>query len=802
MKYISNFLLCLVLIFFTSSVFADNIQHDPEHTIWFTSPATDWRTQALHLGNGYMGISFYGGVATESFDIAEKTFFTGGPNVTKGYNYGIVPGGKEHIAELRQLVLAGKYREADHLARQHFFGTFDGYGYFSKVGDLHLDFIDAGTPVTHYERGLDLRRSLGYVHYIQSGVKFDREYFCSYPDHSFVAHVRADQPGKVSFVLRPEWQYPTEKVEKVHDNEWLIRGLIDKSGLKYAMRLRLVNEGGQVVCSSSEMSVKGANQATLYYTVETEYKMQPPSYKGNDPVSSTASTFDKIKSMSYEKIRKTHIDDYTSLYDRVSFHLEGDKALSLLPTDRRIKELKAGMVDDSQLKSLWFNFGRYLIISASRKGTLPSNLQGVWNHFEMAPWNGHYQSNINLQEMYWSCGPTDLPECQQSYVDWVQTLVEPGRLTAAAYYGSPGWVSHATTNIWGYTSPGNDLIWGLYPAAAAWHCRNIWDQYVFTNDVSYLKTTAYPIMKEAALFYLSNLTATDEGLCFIPSVTAEHGVEMEENMQSPVKYSHCSGESNMNKCYLVPCYQDIEMIYDLFSNVISAGKILKCDKLFLKKLQNACQHLVPLKIGRFGQLQEWLIDADNPRDHHRHIAHLYALYPGEMITANTTPELFAAAKKSLDLRGDGVYKSRWPHSGGNWSSAWRMACRARLFEGERAIHIFNEMIRNVGFDNMMSNQSGHMQVDATMATPALFAELLLQSHDGCLHLLPALPSEWPSGHVQHLVARGGYRVSLQWDFGKLTQAVIQVPSGKQLPPLKLNGQKLSNKDKRLRIIQK
>ena len=770
---------------------------NPEHTLWFERPASDWRTQALHLGNGYMGVSFYGGVATESFELAEKTFWTGGPNVYLDYNYGIVPGGKEHIGEIRQFVSNHQFSKADSVARRHFMGNMHEYGYFSKVGKLNLEFPGVSS-VKDYKRGLDLSKSLGFVSYTAEGVHYTREYFCSYPDHLFAVHVAADCPASVSFNVCPQWQYPVENTVVVNHNEWLVSGLIDKSGLKYSVRIRLVNEGGHLVCTPDKMGVEGADKATMYFTVETEYKAVPPTYKGNNPEQNTLKTFNAISNKTYEEVRQRHVADYAKLYDRVSFHLAGDVALSQLPTDRRVKELQSGMTDDSQLKSLWFNLGRYSIISASRKGTLPSNLQGVWNYFEHAPWNANYQSNINLQEMYWSCGPTNLPECQESYIDWVKTLLVPGRKVAQAYYGTEGWVCHATSNIWGYTSPGNDLMWGLYPVAAAWHCRHLWDQYVYTSDTDYLSETAYPIMREAALFYLRNLQQSDEGLCFVPGVNAEHGIELDASGR-PVAYSTQSGETNYRKVYLAPCYQDIQMIYDLFDNVEKASRVIGIKDHLIGEIKQAKKALVPLKIGRYGQLQEWISDVDNPRDHHRHISHLYALYPGEMITANTTPEYFAAARKSLDLRGDGVYRGRWPHSGGNWSSAWRMACRARLFEGERAIHIFNEMIREVGFENMMSSQSNNFQVDAMMATPGLFAELLLQSHDGEIHLLPALPAEWPEGEVKGLIARGGYKVSLRWKYGKLEKVEISVPKGRKCPPLKLSGISLSKKDHRVKI---
>lgn len=797
---VRRLLLLTLLCSVSFSVSAKLRSYNPEQVLWFTNPAVDWKTQALHLGNGYMGVSFYGGIETESFDIAEETFWTGGPNVTPNYNYGILPGGAEKMPMLKSLIAHGEIARADSLAKKHFMGDTRGYGYFSRVGRLYLDFAEDKGEVKDYVRGLDLSNSLGFVNYTRGNVGYSREYFCSYPDKLFVVHLSANQPEQVSFKVRAEWQYAAEPPICKHGNEWLIRGLIEPSGLKYCIRLRVHTDGGQLICTPDKLEVVGADEATLSYTVETEYVPVGPTYKGKNPEKITENTLNRTKKLTYAALKEHHLADYHQLYNRVNFHLAGDQKLSSLPTDQRVAELQKGMVDDSELKVLWFNLGRYSLISASRPGTLPSTLQGVWNNAEKAAWNGNFQSNINLQEMYWSCGPTNLPECQQAYIDWVKSLLPSGRMTAKAYYGTEGWVSHATGNVWGYTAPGTDLMWGLYSMGAAWHCRHLWEQYLYTGDKSYLKETAYPIMKEAALFYLQNLVKGPEGLYMSLGVTAEHGIEM-LSKDEVAPYSTVSGESNKGKVYLAPCFQDIEMIYDLFSNVMAAHDVLGSDNDFVKQIESARSQLVPLKIGKYGQLQEWLVDADNPRDHHRHIAHLYALFPGNMITASHTPALYAAAKKSLDMRGDGVHKGRWPHSGGNWSAAWRMACRARLLDGEAAIRIFNQMIHDVGFENMMSNQSGNMQVDAMMATPALFTELLMQSHEDFIHILPALPAEWPEGEINGVVARGGYRISMKWQAGQLTNLVVEVPTGKVCPPLKLANKELLSTDSRVHILE-
>lgn len=770
------------------------IHISPDKTIWYTHPAKDWSTQCLHIGNGYMGGSFYGEVEKECFNIAEKTFWTGGPNVTPHYNYGIIKGGKNEIGHIREAIIKGDITTADALARKHMMGNYEGFGYFSKVGELYIEFPNNGQPITDYIRGLDLEHALGFVQYKTGNIKYEREYLCSYPDRVMAFHFSSDTQGQINFTAYQKMTHKTVSVNVKNGNELVINGLIEGSGLKYCARIAILNKGGKISTEEGKLTVSGADHATVLYTVATEYNPQTPNFKGVNPQKETEEIMNRAISEEYYAIKAKHIQDYSNLFDRVSFSLVGDEKLEQLPTDKRIEQLKKGTTDDSALKSLYFNSGRYLIISASRPGTLPSNLQGVWNCFHAAPWQGNYQSNINLEEMYWACGPTNLPECQESYINWIQGLVEPGRKVAQEYYGTRGWVSHATGNIWKYVSPGTDLMWGLYPAGSAWHCRHLWDQFDFFRDLDYLKKTAYPIMKEAALFYLENLVPFQNEYIMIPSVAAEHGIEIKNEI--PVPYTTVNGEVNENKRYLYPAFQDIEMIYDLFANVISASQYLNTDRAFREKIIAAKNKLAKLKTGKYGQLQEWLIDVDNPRDHHRHNSHLYALFPGNMIN---TPELRKAARISLNMRGEGFKGDRWPHTGGNWSAAWRIACWTRLSDGNRASDIFNLMVKESGYENMLSNQSNNTQVDACMATPALFSEMLLQSHDGWLHLLPALPAEWPEGEVKGLIARGGYKVNIQWKYGQLIRAEIFVPQEMGIPKLKLNGQKLTPDDNRVKI---
>lgn len=592
-----------------------------------------------------------------------------------------------------------------------------------------------------------------------------------------VIRLTADRPEQLTLDIEHAFTHKVLNEEFTNKKEWIVQGEIADNNMKYTVRMWIDTDGGRVDFKDHKLSVNKANEVKLYYTVDTEYLCGVPDYKGVNPDKTTADVMTAVRKIGYSELWKNHLADYQRLFNRVEFDLTGDKKLEQLPTDQRIMQLKKGITDDSKLKALWFNFGRYMIISASRANTLPSNLQGVWNAAERAAWNGNYQSNINLQEMYWSCGTTRLEECEMAYINWIKGLVPSGRRTAKAYYGTQGWVSNATGDIWGYTCPGSDILWGLYPCGAAWHCRHLWEHYEYTQDKAYLKEV-YPIMKEAAQFWLENLVEKDGYLMVIPSISAEHGIQVDNGTFVP--YTTVNGESG-NKIYTVPAFQDITMVKNLFSDVCKAMKVLGEDEQMYQQIQHTMDRMQPFKIGKYGQLQEWIEDVDNPRDHHRHIAHLYGMYPGNLISVQKTPDLAEAVRNSLLLRGYGTFGDRWPHAGGNWSTIWRTALWSRLGDGNRAIDAFNTMIRNSGYENMGSNQSGYFMVDAIMATSGVFAEMLVQTIDDNIYLLPALPVEWPEGQIKGIQLRGGYLIDMKWTHGVPDSVTVYVPKGKKNP---------------------
>ncbi|MEG1635602.1 MAG: glycoside hydrolase family 95 protein, partial [Rikenellaceae bacterium] len=469
---IKTFLLSLFLCTMAGSTFSVDLS--PDKCLWYQTPAHSWGNEALHLGNGYMGASFYGGIDKECFNIAEKTFWTGGPNVTPNYNYGIKEGGKDKIGLIRQAIAQNQISRADSLANLYMLGNYDGFGDFSKVGELYLEFDAAPNTVSNYLRGLDLEHSIGFVEYDKGNVHFNREYFCSYPDKVIALHLSADKQGSINTSISQDLLYHATSIQWEKGNELIAQGVITASGLKYCVRIKVLKQGGEISYKAGKITIAKANEATILYTVSTEYDAKSTNFKGVNPFAETDKNMKIAASQSYETLKNKHISDYQALFGRVSFTLKGDAKLESLPTDQRVTQLKKGTIDDSALKTLYFNFGRYLLISASRPGTLPSTLHGVWNDKPKGSWSANYQSNINIQEMYWAAGPTQLAECQEAYIDWIEGLVEPGRKVAQAYYGTGGWVSHATGNIWKYASPGYDLLWGLYPTGSAWHCLHPW----------------------------------------------------------------------------------------------------------------------------------------------------------------------------------------------------------------------------------------------------------------------------------------------------------------------------------------
>ncbi len=763
---------------------------DNNSRLWYRYPAKYWNSQALHLGNGYFGVSFFGGIDEEVFAISEKSMWTGGPARGNWEKAGVNPGAMKALPLIRKAILDGEYQLADSLVTKNVFGSSELFGNFTSVGNLVIRFLHKDNQPGQYLRELDLSNSTGSVQYEINKIKFRREYFCSYPDRVLAMRFSSGTPTGISFDLKMDI-IQDSSMSDISGNRYVVKGYIDNNLRPFNVLIQVKNNGGTVGREGEYLTVRNSNSAEIYLTVATNYAMRYPDYTGSDPSVTTEDIMKNVINSDFEVLKKRHTDDYKSLYDRVTLSIAGNGEAEKLPTNERFERLKTGGHDPGY-KTLAFNLGRYMIISSSRHNTLPANLQGVWNAFKAAPWAGNYQSNINLQEIYWSCGPTALAECQRAYIDWIEDLSESGKEIAKRVYGTNGWVSHTTGNIWGHAAPVGGHPWGMFPMGAAWHCQHIWEQFAFTLDTQYLKKQAYPLLKEASVFWLENLVPFNGYFITAPTVSAEHGALMTKDGLNPA--FHDSVSTGNNYC-LTGVYQDIEMLWDLFTNTAAAAEIAG-ERLFADSLLKVRQKLLPLKIGKYGQLQEWYDDIDNPDCHHRHIAHLYAVCPGREINPVITPDLAEAAKISLNMRGDGRFPEQESVSGGNWARAHRMWCWTRLFDGNRAIKIMNELLTDQGFENGLTFQHigyhwgrqdfysegdlfCHFQLDASASLPGCIAEMLLQSHMGEIYLLPALPDEFKSGKVTGLRARGGYTVNLEWNNNELVRA--EIIAGKGIP---------------------
>ncbi len=758
--------------------------------IWYNYPAEYWNSQSLHLGNGYMGASFFGGVEKEKFALTEGSMWTGGPFRGDWEEIGVNPKARESLPDIRKAVVEGNIRLADSLSASDYLGGMNRFGHFTSIGDLNLVMDHPDQAWTNYSRRLDLASSLGSVSYELGGVNYEREYFCSYPHNVLVMKIKADTPGAVGFELGMDILQDEYEV-RVSETSFIISGIINESdNRKFRVEIRAIPYGGESLAGEKTLGIYRADSVVLFLSTATDYKQEYPEYRGEDPEIKCAALLDEALGLGYDSLKRAHTRDYKELYDRVVLKLDSDPELNALPTNERWERMKAGHIDTG-LKELAFNLGRYLIISSSRPGTLPANLQGKWNTFFSPPWTGNYQANINIQEIYWPCGPVNLIECQEPYIEWTRDLVKPGREMAKEVYGTNGWISHTIGNIWGHSAPVGGIPWGIYPLAPIWHCQHLWEQFNFTGDTVYLRETAYPIMKEAALFWMENLVEYKGSLIVAPSISAEHGAFL-KNEEPEASYWE---KTNKGAGYNLPgAFQDAQMIADLFKNCLRGAEILGTDVSFRDSIQHYFARLLQPKIGKHGQLQEWYADIDSPEDHHRHISHLYALCPGSDIHPLTTPELAEAARVSLNMRGDGRFPDD-PASGGNWSRAWRIWSWVRLMDGDRANKIFTEMLTEEGFENLTTFQHAeygeggedlqmegdslqlHFQLDGTATTPGFMAEMLLQSHLGEIILLPALPTEWSNGSVTGLKARGGYAVDITWENGELLKAVIRGRKG-------------------------
>ncbi len=738
---------------------------DPATVLWYNQPATKWE-EALPVGNGRLGAMVYGKYDEEIIQFNEDTYYTGGP-----YN-SVVKGGYKKLPEIQKLIFNGEPIKAHKLFGRTMMGYPVEQMKYQSMANLHLFF--SNDSVEHYKRSLDLKTGIVTDTYTVNNVNYTKEVFASAIDQTIAIRITADQPGSITFdaELRgvrnsAHSNYATDYFQMDGIGKGQLR-LTGKSAdylgiegkLKYEAQIKAKPEGGSMEMDDTVLSIKNADAVTLYFVAATNFV----NYKdvSADQEARVADMLTKLEKTTFRKIKEDALNDYKGFFDRVSLTLPSTPS-SLLPTDERLSNAQSN--PDPQLAALCYNFGRYLLISSSRPGTQPANLQGIWNNDMNPAWDSKYTTNINIQMNYWAVESGNLSELSEPLTTMIKELTDQGSQVAKEHYGAKGWVFHQNTDLWRVAAPMDGPTWGTFTVGGAWLTTHMWEHYLFTQDEEYLKEI-YPVMKGSVEFFMDFLIEYPgkDWLVTNPSNSPENPPEGKgykyfyDEVTGMYYFTTIAAGSTI----------DMQVLKDLFSYYGSASEILNKDTDFAKKVLEARKRLVPSQIGKDGTLQEWTEDYGQMEKNHRHASHLYGLYPGKVISVNKTPELIEPVKKVLELRGDGA---------SGWSRAWKTNLWARLGDGDRANKVFKGYLKEQCFPSLFAICARQFQVDGSLGVAAGITEMLLQSHEGYIDLLPALPSEWADGHFDGVCARGGFELDFSWKNKALTSLEVLSKAG-------------------------